>query len=148
MDFEPQDPNYQQKVRDSFSRQGFLTTIGAELSRLEPGFCELQLAYQESLTQQHRYFHAGVIGALGDTAGGYAAFSLMPADSSVLTVEYKINLMAPGDGDRLIARGRVLKAGRTLTICRVEVFVLKNRTEKMCAALQMTLMTLLGRPDY
>ncbi len=146
--FKPKDLNYQQKVRDSFSRQGFLTTIGAELSRLEPGFCELQLAYQETLTQQHRYFHAGVIGALADTAGGYAAFSLMPADSSVLTVEYKINLMAPGDGDRLIARGQVLKAGRTLTICRVEVVVVKDHTETMCAAVQMTVMALLGKPDF
>jgi uncharacterized protein (TIGR00369 family) len=148
MDYEPKDPNYNQKVRDSFSRQGFLSAIGVELSQLEPGFCELQLAYQETLTQQHGFFHAGVIGALADTAGGYAAFSLMPANSSVLTVEFKINLMAPGDGDRLIARGRVLKAGRTLTICRVEVFAVRNNTEKMCAALQMTVMALLGKPDY
>lgn len=148
MHFEPKDPNYQGKVRDSFSRQTFMDYIGAKLTKLEPGLCELQLPYNENLSQQHGYFHAGVIGALADTAGGYAAFSLMPADASVLTVEYKINLMAPGDGDRLIARATVLKPGRTLTVCKVEAFAAKNNTESMCAYVQMTVMTMRGKPDY
>ncbi|MFQ5980165.1 MAG: PaaI family thioesterase [Candidatus Heimdallarchaeota archaeon] len=148
MQFEPKDPDYQSKVRDSFSRQTFMEYIGGKLTKLEPGRCELQLPFDENLTQQHHYFHAGVIGALADTAGGYAAFSLMPADASVLTVEYKINLMAPGDGDRLIARATVLKPGRTLTVCKVEVYAAKDNTESLVASVQMTVMTMRGKPDY
>jgi uncharacterized protein (TIGR00369 family) len=148
MIFQPKDPNYQIKVRESFSRQNFMDFIGAELCKLEPGFCELQLPHKTDLTQQHRYFHAGVIAALADTAGGYAAFSLMPENSSVLTVEYKINFMTPGDGERLFAEGSVLKSGKTLTICRIEAYVEKNGKRTICASGQMTVMALIGKQDF
>jgi uncharacterized protein (TIGR00369 family) len=99
--FTPANPNFAARVRDSFARQRFMATIGAELTAVEPGRCEIRLPYREDLTQQHAFFHGGVIGTLADNAAGYAAFSLMPADASVLTVEYKLNLLAPGTGEAL-----------------------------------------------
>jgi len=116
-------------------------------SRWTPGYCEIQVPYKRELSQQHGYFHAGVIGTLADNSGGYAAFTLMPSDASILTVEYKLNLMAPGDGELLISRAQVIKPGRTLTICRPEVFVVKNGVQTMCATALMTLMALHGKPD-
>src|SRR5690349_13792470 len=95
--------------------------LGAELARVEPGLVEIALPYRAELTQQHGFFHGGIVSTIADTAGGYAAFTLFPADASILTVEYKINLVAPADGERLVARGRVLKPGRTLTVCEFEV---------------------------
>lgn len=121
--------------------------LGAVLSALRPGFCEIRLPYRPELGQQHGFFHAGVIGTLADNAGGYAAFSLMPEGSSILTVEYKLNLLAPGDGEMLIARAEVAKAGRTLTICRGEIAVMRQGTETLCAISQQTLMRLEGKPD-
>jgi uncharacterized protein (TIGR00369 family) len=148
MSFEPLDSNFEQRIRDSFSRQGFMGFIGAELTDIRPGTCEIQVPYKNELSQQHGFFHAGIIGTLADNSGGYAAFSLMPSDSSILTVEYKLNIMAPGDGELLIARARVLKPGRTLSICRPEVFVVKKGVRTLCATALMTLMALHGRPDY
>lgn len=141
------DPEAEARVRASFARQQFMGFLGAELTELRPGFCEIRLAYRPELGQQHGFFHAGVVGTLADNAGGYAAFSLMPADWSILTVEYKLNLIAPGDGELLIARSEVVKAGRTLTVCRGEVFVVKNGEEKLCAVSQQTLIGLAGKPD-
>ena len=146
-DFQPPNPAYAERVRDSFSRQGAMALIGAELSRLGPGECEIRLPYRPELSQQHGYFHGGIIGTIADSAGGYAAFTLMPADSSVLTVEYKMNLLAPGDGDALIARGRVLKSGRSLVVVRVDVTALKSGRETHCATSLQTLMTMHGKPD-
>ena len=148
MSFEPLDSNFEDRIRDSFSRQGFMGFIGAELTDIRPGTCEIQVPYKKELSQQHGFFHAGIIGTLADNSGGYAAFSLMPSDSSILTVEYKLNIMAPGDGELLIARARVLKPGRTLSICRPEVFVVKKGVRTLCATALMTLMALHGRPDY
>lgn len=146
--FEPQNPHYEQRVRDSFQRQPIMSYLGAYLTEIKPGEVVIHLPYKRDLTQQHGFFHAGVIGTIADSAGGYAAFSLMPADASVLTVEYKINLMSPADGDLLMARARVIKAGRTLTVCLVECFIRKDGAEKLCALLQMTVMTMQGMADF
>jgi uncharacterized protein (TIGR00369 family) len=145
--FSPLDPNYERKVRESFLRQRFMKFIGAKLIELRPGYCEIHLPYKKDLSQQHGFFHAGVIGTIADNSGGYAAYSLMAADSSIFTVEYKLNLIAPGDGDLLIGRGQVIKYGRTLTVCRTEVFVVKDGAEKLCATSLMTLMTMVGKAD-
>jgi uncharacterized protein (TIGR00369 family) len=147
MSFNSLDPNYQMKVRQSFLRQGFMKFIGAKLVEVKPGYCEIHVPYKKELSQQHGFFHAGVIGTIADNTGGYAAYSLMGAGSSILTVEYKLNLVAPGDGDLLIGRARVVKPGRTLTVCRSEVFVAKNGIEKLCAASLMTLMAMTAMAD-
>lgn len=145
--FEPRNPAYAQRVQSSFDRQQVMKLLGAKLSRLAPGECDIELPFKAELTQQHGYFHGGIIGTIADSAGGYSAFTLMPEDSSVLTVEYKMNLLAPGDGQLLIARGRVLKSGRTLVVSRVDVVVVKDGRETLCATLLETLMTMHGRPD-
>jgi len=145
--FEPSNPAYAARVQASFDRQKVMALLGAKLIRLAPGECEIHLPFKPELTQQHGYFHGGIIGTIADSAGGYAAFTLMPPDSSVLTVEYKMNLLAPGDGDLLIARGRVLKSGRTLVVAQVDAFVLKDGRETPCATLLETLMTMHGRAD-
>jgi uncharacterized protein (TIGR00369 family) len=110
------DPAFEARVRASFARQGVMTTIGARLTRVAAGAVEIELPFRSDLTQQHGFVHAGVITTIADSACGYAAFSLMPAEASVLTVEYKVNLLAPARGDRFVARGRVVKPGRTLTV--------------------------------
>jgi uncharacterized protein (TIGR00369 family) len=145
--FEPRNPAYAERVQSSFNRQQAMALLGAKVTRLAPGECEIQLPFKPELTQQHGYFHGGIIGTIADSAGGYAGFTLMPEVSSVLTVEYKMNLLAPGDGDLLIARGRVLKSGRTLVVTQVDAFVVKGGGETLCATLLQTLMTMHGRPD-
>src|SRR5438093_11721268 len=133
-----------QHVRDSFGRQKAMALIGAKLVLLEPGRSEIALAYREDLTQQKGFVHGGIIGMIADTACGYAAYSLMPADCSLVTVEYKMNLLAPATRS-LVARGEVVKAGRTLTVARAEVYA-EDRTH--VATMQQTLMMLAGRPDH
>ena len=145
--FEPLDKNYEKKIKESFSRQPFMDFINAKLVEVKPGYCEIHLAYKKDLCQQHGYFHAGIIGTIADNCGGYAAFSLMPAKASVLTVEYKINFVAPGDGELLVGRATVIKPGRTLTICDTKVIVVKNGIEKLCATSLMTIMTMHGKAD-
>ena len=114
---------------------------------VEPGGVEIRVPFRSELTQQHEYFHAGVTGAIADSACGYAAYTLMPADSSVLTVEYKMNLLAPADGEELIARARVVRSGKTLKVCSADVFVLKGGAENHCATMLSTVMCLAGKPD-
>jgi len=143
----PKNPDFEARVRDSFSRQGIMELIGARLTRVEPGLVEIELPYRADLTQQHGFFHAGITSTIADSAGGYAAFSLMPAEASVLTTEFKINLLAPADGEVLRALGRVVKPGRLLTVCEVDVFAVKDGAAKPCAKLLETLMCLEGRPD-
>ncbi len=143
----PKDPDFEARVRDSFSRQGIMELIGARLTRVEPGLVEIELPFRADLTQQHGFFHAGITSTIADSAGGYAAYSLMPAGSSVLTTEFKINLLAPADGEFLRARGRVVKPGRTLSVCDVDVFAFKDGRATPCAKLLETLMCLEGRPD-
>jgi uncharacterized protein (TIGR00369 family) len=145
--FEALDPDFAARVRASFGRQRIMALLGAELARIEAGFCEIRLPFKDELCQQHGLFHGGVIGTIADSAGGYAGFSLMAGDASVLTVEYKLNLLAPADGDCLIARGRVIKPGRTLVVCRADVMVSKSGRDTLCATLLQTLMTLHGRKD-
>ncbi|GIX29402.1 MAG: thioesterase [Burkholderiales bacterium] len=145
--FTAPDPRYAERVRASFARQGIMGHLGAALTEVRPGYCEIRLPFRPELAQQHGYFHGGVIGTLGDSAGGYAAFTLMPADAGVLTVEYKMNLLAPGDGELLIARGRVIKAGRSLVVSQADVAVVKDGTERLCAILLQTLMTIQGKPE-
>ena len=147
MSFKVLDPNFEQRIRESFARQYFMGFIEAELVKVEPGYCEIHLNYKKELSQQHGFFHGGIVGTLADNCGGYAAFTLMPVDASILTVEYKLNLVAPGDGDLLIGRGQVVKPGRTLTICKSDVFVVKDGVEKLCATSLVTLMTMLGKAD-
>jgi len=141
------DPQYERRVRESFSRQGLMKHLEARLTELKPGMAELRVAFREELTQQHGYFHAGVSGSLADVACGYAAYTLMPEDSSVLTVEYKINLMAPAQGEELIARARVVRSGKTLKICTADVFARKGETESYCATVLATIMCLAGKSD-
>ena len=144
--FETRNPDFERAVRESFARQAFMRTLGAELLLVEPGRTEIGLAYDEGLSQQHGYFHGGVIGALADNAGGYAAFSLMADGMTVLTVEYKLNIVAPGRGERLVARGQVLRPGRTLTVTRSDIFAVEDGTETLCATALQTLMCLEPAP--
>jgi uncharacterized protein (TIGR00369 family) len=147
MAFQPRNPDFEARVRESFARQGIMRLIGAELTRVEVGVATIELGHRPELTQQHGYFHAGMTATIADSAAGYAAYSLFPADSSVLTVEFKINLIAPADGERLVATGRVKKPGRTLTICEFEVIALKKRRPTVCALGLETLICLAGTPD-
>jgi len=147
MTFTIPDPGYEERIRASFKRQMFMEFIGATLANVRPGYCEIHLPYKKELSQQHGFFHAGVIGTLADNAGGYAAYTLMFATSSILTVEYKLNLLAPGSGDLLIARGQVVKPGRTLTVCRSDIVVMQDGQEKLCAIATVTLMQMAGMAD-
>ena len=122
-----------------------MTLLGATMERVEPGRVEIVLPFRPELSQQHGFFHAGVISTIADSAGGYAGFTLFPADASVLTVEFKINLLAAADGDRLTATGRVVRSGRTLTVCTLDVHVDKAGRRTHCAMGMQTLMALVGR---
>lgn len=145
--FEPADVDFAARVRASFGRQKVMAFIGARMTRVEPGLVEIELPFRPELTQQHGFFHAGMTSTIADSAGGYAGFTLFPADSSILTVEYKMNLLAPADGERLVATGRVIKPGRSLTICELVVVAVKNGKETACAQGLQTLMCLRGKAD-
>jgi len=143
----PVDPQWERRVRESFGRQGLMRQFGAEMGVLRAGECEIRVAYREELTQQHGFFHGGVTASIADSASGYAAYTLMPADSSVLAVEYKINFVAPAEGEMLIARARVVRSGKTLTISAADVFAVKGGEEILCATSLSTIMELAGRAD-
>jgi uncharacterized protein (TIGR00369 family) len=145
--FQPKDADFERRVRDSFARQALMRTIGADLMRVEPGRVEIVLPFRIDLTQQHGYLHAGITSTIADSAGGYSGYSLFPAESSVLTVEFKINLLAPAAGERFIALGEVVKPGRTLTICRLEVAAITGEQRTLIAIGQQTLICLEGLPD-
>ena len=140
----PADPEFASRIRASFGRQKAMALIGATLATVAPGAVEIALPFRDDLTQQKGFVHGGIIGMIADTACGYAAYSLMPADSSLVTVEYKINVLAPAKSS-LLARGAVVKAGRTLTVARAEVYA---HDGKHVATMQQTLMMLAGRPDH
>ena len=144
----PADPDFEARVRDSFSRQSFMATIGAELVVVGPGTAEIHVPFRPDLCQQHGLFHGGLIGTAADNAGGYASYTLMPAENSVLTVEYKLNLMAPAQGEALAARAQVLRAGKRITVCRADVFVVNEGAEKLCATALGTFMTLENASDH
>ncbi len=143
--YEAKDPHFVERVRASFARQGIMGLIGAQLAKVEPGRVEIHLPYRSDLTQQNGYFHAGVTSTIVDSAGGYAGYTLMPAGTDVLTVEFKLNLLAPADGELLVAEGQVLKPGRNLVITRGEVYAVKNGVSTHCASMQQTLMTMHGK---
>jgi uncharacterized protein (TIGR00369 family) len=145
--FTPSDTDYASRVRESFRRQGLMHHLGAQLADLQPGLAEIRVPHRAELTQQHGYFHAGVSGSIADSACGYAAYTLMPADSSVLTVEYKMNLLAPADGEELIARAHVVRSGKTLKICTADVYTRKKGAEVHCATMLATIMCLPGKSD-
>lgn len=137
----------ERRVRDSFARQGLMRYLGAEIAALVPSECEIRVPFRQELTQQHGYFHAGVTAAIADSASGYAAYSLMPSNYSVLTIEYKINLVAPAAGELLIARARVVRSGKTLKICTADVFAMKDGKETLCATTLSTIMAMQDRSD-
>ncbi len=139
--FEPYDPSFEESVRSNFARQKLMQTIGARLNMVSPGEVEIELPFRDDLTQQHGYLHAGIVTAIVDSACGYAAFSLMPPGSEVLSVEYKINLLSPAKGERMIARGRVVRAGRNLTVCAGDCFAVSDGEEKLVATMIATMMT-------
>ena len=145
--FTPAFAGYAERVRASFARQGAMTLMGARLLTVEPGFCAIAIVPRPEIAQQHGYVHAGVVSAIVDTAGGYAGYSLFPEDSTVLTVEFKLNLLAPADGDRLVAEGRVIKPGRTLAITQGEVHAERGGKRTLVALMQQTLMVMHGKPD-
>ncbi len=145
MGFVPADPQFEQRTRASFAKQGAMAYLGAILDEVAPGRVEISLAFRPELAQQHGFFHAGIISTIADTAGGYAGFTLFPADAGVLTVEFKINLMAAADGERAIAVGEVLRTGRTLTVCRLDAFVEKQGRRVHCATGVQTLIAVVGR---
>jgi uncharacterized protein (TIGR00369 family) len=138
-------PDPDRRVRDSLARQGLLTGLGARLVDVAAGSCVLELPYGPRVTQQQGLFHGAAVGAVADSAGGYAALTLAPAGYEVLTVEYKINFFAPAQGERLVARGRVLRAGRTST-CAIEVAVVRDGVESACAAALQTVVSVPERP--
>lgn len=145
--YKVRNPAYAERVRASFGRQAFMGFIGAEIADVAPGAVEIRLPYRAELAQQHGFFHGGVVGTVADNACGYASFSLADADSSVLTVEYKLNLMAPAAGDLLIARGRVIRPGRTLVVAQADVFVVRKGSEKQVATALATLMLMADMAD-
>lgn len=144
---QPRDPEFAAKVRDSFARQGIMAHLGARLETVEPGLVEISLPFRKELSQQHGYFHAGVVATVADSSAGYAAFSLMPPGSSVLSIEFKVNLIAPAAGQRLVARGKVVRSGRTITVCQMEAEVEKDGQRTVCMVGQATMMCLAGTPD-
>lgn len=139
MNFQPQFSEYKSKVQQSFASQKFMDHIGAELIDVQPGYCEIHVPFNDKLTQQNGFFHAGVISTIADNTAGYASLSLMKEHSKVLSVEFKVNLLRPGAGDKLIGKGQVLKYGKTLTVCRSDVYIIKDGIEKLCAAAQLTM---------
>jgi uncharacterized protein (TIGR00369 family) len=146
MSYQAPDPNFRERVRSSFARQRAMTTLGIEMLRVEAGEIELAMGYDAAYTQQHGFVHAGIIAAALDSACGYAAFSLMPADAAVLTVEFKINLLAPAKGERFVFRANVVKPGRTLTICEARAFALdEGGAERLVASMTGTLMAVFDR---
>ncbi len=149
MNFRPQlvaEGDFETRVRASFARQKVMETIGAELTSVTPGVVEIELPYDETLTQQHGFLHAGIISAALDSACGYAAYSLMPADAAVLTIEFKVNLLAPGKGERFLFRGSVTKPGRTIIVADGQAYAYGDGGEaKLIATMTGTMMTVTGR---
>ena len=145
--FAAPDPGFEQRVRESFSRLALMRTIGARLMQIAPGEVDIDLPVRDDLTQQHGYVSAAIVTAIVDAACGYAAMSLMPAGSGVVTVEYKVNFIAPARGERLLAHGRVVKAGRALTVCTGDVHALSGGAPKAVATMLGTMAALQDIPE-
>jgi uncharacterized protein (TIGR00369 family) len=142
-----QDPRFAERVRASFQRQQAMALIGASLPVIEAGYTEIHLPHKAEITQQHGYIHGGVVGMIADSAAGYAASTLTAHETGVLTVEYKLNLLAPAEGQLLIAEGSVIRYGRTLIVTKAEVFAIKDGKKTLCAVMQQTIMTLHGKKE-
>ena len=145
--FEPRCLNYAERVRNSFDLQGAMHTMGARLGAVAPGAVDIDLDWAQGLTQQHGFLHAGMLAAALDSACGYAGFTLMGDDAAVLTIEFKINLLAPARGERFRMEGRVIKPGRTITVCEGRAFAIDNHQEKLIATMGCTLMAVTGRDN-
>jgi uncharacterized protein (TIGR00369 family) len=145
--FEPRDPDYVQRVRASFERQAAMRTLGASLAAVRPGQVEITLPWSEPLTQQHGFLHAGMVSTALDSACGYAGFSLMPANAAVLTIEFKINLLAPAKGEAFRMVGNVIKPGRTVTVCEGQAYAIEAGQERLIATMGCTLMAVIGRDN-
>lgn len=139
--FEPRASDWESRVRESFERQRVMATLGARLVTVTPGAVEIELPFRDDLTQQHGYLHAGIVTTVIDSACGYAAFTLMPAGAAVLSVEFKVNLLSPALGDTLVARARVVRAGRTITVCAGDALMRRGGAEKLAATMLATMMT-------
>lgn len=137
--FTPPDPNYEIRIRESFIKQSAMQTIGASIGEIKPGEVTIELLYSDHITQQDGFLHAGIVTTIVDSACGYAAFTLMPANSRVLSVEFKVNLMSPAVGERFVAIGKVIKPGRTITVCSGEVLAYQGETSKLVALMQATM---------
>lgn len=143
--FAARDPAFESRVRASFDKQKFMETLGARLTHVAPGEVDIEVAAREALVQQHGFLHAGVLASAADSACGYAALSLMPAGAAVLSIEFKINMLAPAAGDRIVARGRIIRAGRTITVCSGDVVSFSGEGEKLVATMVATMMTVQDR---
>jgi len=140
-------PALAERVRASFDRQHAMQLIRASLPLVEPGRTEVHVPHWQGIEQQHGFVHGGVVGMIADSAAGYAAMTVVPAEASVLTVEYKLNLMAPADGEKLVARAEVVRPGRTLIVTQAEVYAVKDGRETLCALMQQTVMVMQGRAE-
>lgn len=145
--FNPADPLFADRVRSSFHRQGAMGSLGAALALIEPGAVDITFEHAAGLTQQHGFIHAGMLATALDSACGYAGFSLMPEGAAVLTIEFKINLLAPARGERFRSEGRVIKPGRTITVCEGRAFACSGGNEKLIATMSCTLMCVQDRAD-
>lgn len=144
--FIPRNPDFMSRARDSFNRQQVMRTLGIKLNQVGPGTVELEMPYDPAFTQQHGFLHAGIVSTVLDSACGYAAFSLMPADAAVLTIEFKINLLSPARGERFVFRGAVIKPGRTITVADGQAFAIsQDGAEKLIATMTGTMMAVIGR---
>ena len=130
----PLNPSYAEEIKHSFAKQTIMGLIGAELTRVEPGIIEIALPYRADLAQQHGYLHAGIVTTIADSACGYAAYSLMPPNSEVLSVDFKVNLLRPAKGQMFLASAEVVKSGKTLTVVRADVFTLDQEGERTLIA--------------
>jgi len=139
--FKAQDPDFVAAVRESFDSLTLMRTVGARLLTVVPGEVEVDMPFRDDLTQHHGFLAAGVLTAIADVACGYAAMSLMPPGASVLTIEYKVNFLSPAEGERMLARGRVIRPGRTVTVCAGDVLAIVARTEKLVATMLATMAT-------
>ena len=145
--FEPRDPDFEAKVRESFGKQTAMQSLGALIGRVEPGEVEIEMPYRADFTQQNGFVHGGIVTAIVDSACGYAALSLSAPGTAVLTVEYKVNFLAPAKGDRLLARGEVVRPGSTVTVCKGDVVAYDGGDEKLVASMLTTMMLMPNRAD-
>ena len=137
--------NFAERIATSFAKQGMMKTLGATLGKISSGAVEIELRPSPAIAQQHGFVHAGAVTAIADNACGFSALSLMPEGTGVLTTEFKLNLVAPAAGDLIVARGRVVKAGRTLSLTQADVFAVSDGQERLVALMTATMMTVRGR---